>query len=310
MFQVVAANDGGGAKGIMQAVWYSHIESKLKAKMVDVVDLWVGTSVGSITSGVMASGKISADDFFTIMDNELHSCFKRRFRMPFFQAKYSKKPLRRILKNILGNMKLGDVEKNLVITAASLVDGRNHFFKSYDEQDAEMNLVDAITYSWSAPVFFGSSVDFKNKQVWIDGGTGSMNSPIDEALVEALQLDFLAEDSKNSLHLLSLGCGHKKVNNQVFKKARKDKNFSQVMTFLDPANGGLARVQLEDNKIALLTALSNRFDNFSFNRVEPILPKKLDKIDKVKFKNRYVRIATEFNKDINLKPLRKKLERR
>jgi hypothetical protein len=304
---VLNVNDGGGVKGIMQSTCLSLIEDKIKAHPNKFTDLWVGTSVGAILSGVMASGKMSAFDFDHLMKVEIPKTFKRRFRVPFFQPKYTNKLLQETLRYYLGNMKLGDVKKPLVITSCNICDGRTHFFKSYDKKDRNRKLVDVISYSYAAPLYFGSISDKKHKAVWVDGGTGSMNSPMDEAFCEALYPFHVFKDNPTKkLHIFNLGTGYSRKRIS-FKKASKFKNPRQVLFYADPFDGGLARTQVGRNKAFLLKNLSENFKDFSFQRINPEIKFEADGLDKVKYMNYYTEVGRRMFNTVNLKPLIRRL---
>lgn len=305
--EVIISFDGGGAKGIMHSAWLTAIEKQVGVQIYNIADLLLGTSVGAISAGLMASGKISGEDYLHLMKKNIKLCFKKRLRVPILQPKYSPNHLRGLIREVLGEMRLGETKTKLVITAASLMDGRNHFFKSYDENDADRLLADVISYSWAAPLYFGKVDDPNHRQVWVDGGTGSMNSPIDEALTEALNLKYFCTDERNKAHLLSLGCGHTFHRYVSYEDASKFNNVGQVMAFLDPSSGGMARGQIEANKIQLLSTISRRLPNFSFNRVEPIIMPEAEGLDKVEYADYYLSVASDEVHKINMNPLKERM---
>lgn len=310
--KVVATNDGGGVRGIMQAIWYSYLEKELKASINDFVDLFVGTSVGTIASAVLASGKISASGYKDLMIDNVKKCFKKRLRLPIIQPKYDNRYLQNLIRDVVGEMRLGEVMTPLVVTSVNLCTGRNHFFKSYDPKDAELKLWHVVNRSWAAPLFFGPIIDHKTQSVWLDGGTGDMNSPIDMALVEILRNKYKFNCIDNPIehhyHLLSFGTGHQFRKPVPFDEAKKFNNIFQVLFFAKPTDGGLARTQLEATKTTLLKNFQEAMDFFSFNRVEPILSKKLDKLDATKYVEDYIKIAEEHCKDIDLYPLKERMK--
>lgn len=164
--------DGGGAEGVMQSVVLKEIEEKANKPIHEVFDLIVGTSVGAILGGIYASGKITAAKSHQLLMENLKKIFKKRiFRVP----KYSKKPLTSLLDKELGDRFLmGQCVVPFICTAVNMVDGKTHFFKSWERRDSRIRLVDAIDRSSAAPYFFDSIKDNVSSSVWLDGGIGNV----------------------------------------------------------------------------------------------------------------------------------------
>jgi hypothetical protein len=179
------------------------------------------------------------------------------------------------------------------------VDGKTHFFKSWEEKDGKINLLDAIKRTSAAPYYFKHIKE--NKNIWLDGGTGNSNAPIIESIVDAIRLGWIENED---VYLLSLGTGHSDKITTV-SKANKYGTIGDVLFYLDPINGGLARNQSIEVRVNLVKSLQCVIDNFTFQRVDTVIDKKLDKIDKVKYVREYEKIGKSLIDNVNINILRK-----
>ena len=125
------------------------------------------------------------------------------------------------------NIKFGDVKKPMIMTSVDLTDGKTHFFKTSDSQDASFSMTEMCKRSFAAPLFFGAILDYETKSVWSDGGTGMHNLPLIEAYGEALQRGWLDEGHRT--HILALGTGRKEYR-VPFKKFAKHKGIDIMIS--------------------------------------------------------------------------------
>lgn len=279
--------DGGGTKGVIQSAICKMIEKETGKRIHETFDLIVGESVGAILGGVYAVGIIPAERVHEILLETLPRVFRR---VPFRLPKYRRKPLNRVWEDVgFSTLHLHNCQTKFMCSAVNMVDSRNHFFKSWEDKDGGLLWRTAITRSYSAPVFFGTMVDKKERSVWLDGGTGNSNCPLDYAIVEAVRQDWIG---KEDLYILSLGTGHKD-HSIPFKKARRYKALRQAFYFMDPLDGGLARVQSAHTKVeqarelALSVSRNNHLRDFFFQRIDTVLPDKMDAMDQVKYIKEY-----------------------
>jgi len=296
----VAVIDGGGAKGIIPLAVIKEIENNLKRPFHETFDLVVCTSVGAVISSVLCISPLSAEKFLHIMVRDIPSVFKKRFRIPILQPKYSRKPLTNILKEYIGKDTLMKACKTkLMFTSVNMVDGKTHFFKSWEEKDGELNLVDTVNRSYAAPYFFGSIAD--GEAVWLDGGTGALNCPLMQAFVEIERQRWLENEP---VHILSLGCGQKSM--QIpYNEAKKYRNLRQELYYADPIDGGLARIQMLSLQTRWMESLDKSSEELTFQRVEKYgIDEKLDVMDGVKYRFCYKKIGEEIAKQIDYYPLR------
>lgn len=297
----ILAIDGGGAKGIIPITVLSEIEKNTGKKICDTFDLIVGSSVGAIVGGILSIDAMSAPKLQQKMKKELPEIFKKRFRIPVLQPKYSREPLTQLFKNYIGlatQMKL--CETMFMCTSVNMVDGRTHFFKSWEKEDGEMSLTDAMTRSYAAPLFFGQIVDSKGKNVWLDGGTGIASCPLDKTYVEIQRQKW----QNDRVHVLSLGCGE--VNFGVsFNKAKYYRNIRQILFYNNPAEGGLAREQATNEQVTAFFCYAEENPNLTFQRLDvPYMPKKEDGMDKIQYIPQYEQYGLSLAKEVKYEYLK------
>lgn len=158
--------NGGGIRGILTTVALQAFED-------EVFDIIAGTSTGSIIAGALAFG------FKPSQINELYNLLARqafkksKFLPGTLTAKYSLNNLHNELRKVLGEIKLGDLNTKLILTAYDTVRGEPVLFKSYKEKYKDVKLIDAIAASCAAPTYFGC---FEwNGGCLVDGGVYANN---------------------------------------------------------------------------------------------------------------------------------------
>ena len=127
-----------------------------------------------------------------------------------------------------------------------------------------------------------------------------MNSPSIEAYVETL----LQGWSKERIHILSLGCGQSDES-IPYKKAKRYRTVREVFRYMEPIEGGLARIQIIKAQTCWLENIARVYENMSFQRIEEYnMPKHQNKIDGVEYRYVYKRIGEELAKNVNYDPLK------
>lgn len=226
MYRVLSI-DGGGIRGIIPAVWLQHLESRLGSPLAAHFDLVAGTSTGAILAAGIASGIPSAR-LVDLYEKQGAQIFPprgydepptglREMFSKLFGPKYLPEPLEAVLKehfSILGEpLKLGSVKSHCLITGYDVLMRRVRLFRSWREEDTEINIWEACKASCSAPTYFPAHVmtlaDVQTPV--IDGGVVA-NNPASLALAEAVvlndQTDLGALEKCRQLLLLSLGTGN------------------------------------------------------------------------------------------------------
>ena len=158
--------NGGGIRGILTTV-------ALQAYENESWDVIAGTSTGSIIAGLLAFG-FKPSEINKLYNQLASSAFKRaRFLPGTLTAKYSTQNLHRELFKVFGDVRLGELDTRLILTAYDTVKGQPVLFKSYKPEFQDVRLIDAITASCAAPTFFGCH-EFKGGCL-VDGGVYANN---------------------------------------------------------------------------------------------------------------------------------------
>lgn len=277
----VVVLSGGGAKGRIQIVALAKREKDV-GELYKYYDLMVGTSVGSINAAAIASGNITAEKMDSLYDDILSKVFMKR---PWYQRmilpKYQRKYFESIWKDLIGNIKMNRCKTKLLITSVDRCTDRNHYFKSWTK-DGEQLLVTEVMKSFAAPFYFGQYNDAQAERVWFDGGVGTSNLSLEEALMEAILLGWINEE----LQVDVFGCGY--VDTTIpYKEACKESNFKQLFDFIKPIEGGLARAQSREDKIARMKIIAQKFPNIKFNYWDVQIQEKYEGMDKLQYLKEY-----------------------
>lgn len=289
---------GGGVMGMIQLPVLAKIEKLTNTKISNIYDLIVGTSVGSINGGVLATGKTSVREYINIFYEMCPKIFKKPFwRFGLFSPKYKREPFYDLFNEIVGTDKyyMRDMKTKFLSTSVNLVDGRTHYFKSWEAKDGWELAKDVIARSFAAPIYFGKLVDQKNRAVWVDGGVGVSNCPADIATVEIVRQGWY----KDTVTIDILGTGYKSIE-MNYNKAKKLGNFGQVLSgYMNPSDGGFARVQSTADKVYRIKNIDKVLEPLYVNYVDKKLPDKLIGLDKVKFLSEYQSIGLDLAEEVD-----------
>ncbi|WP_066793483.1 CBASS cGAMP-activated phospholipase [Sphingomonas soli] len=192
----ILALDGGGIRGVFSASVLAEIESNTGRSVADHFDLIVGTSTGAILAIGLAFGipaerleRLYVEHGPTIFPQRMGTRLYRGIK-GMFLPKHAQAPLRAALEEILGERRLGDATRRLVIPTFDVHKGRACTFKTPHHsrawQDQELRAVDVALAAAAAPTYFGATeVAPRVGSSYIDGGVWA-NTPVMVALVEAL----------------------------------------------------------------------------------------------------------------------------
>jgi hypothetical protein len=207
--------DGGGIRGVLAARMLQRIEERLELPLRDHFDLIAGTSTGSMVGAAIAMG-IPCEEIVQLYRKKSKKVFPYRSRwtlkrLPLLlqhgpsAPKFSEKGLTRMLKDLLGNKHLSDINPaKLLITSYDTIGRSPIIFKSWKERYANVPVWEACLCSASAPTFFPAHRLVIDGQVMsaIDGGLAA-NNPTACAVAEAIRLGHRLED----LEVISIGTG-------------------------------------------------------------------------------------------------------
>lgn len=298
---------GGGAKGPFEIGVLETIEKKTGKKIADLTDAIVATSIGAVNGSLLSSKIMTSEEIAKAMIKKLPWIFRKRFLAP---PMYSRKKYatlyREYVEKIAGKeLKLGDIDKNVhfILTSTNMCDGLNHFIKSDDEKDKDMNVIDATYRSFAAPLYFGQINDPKTKSIWLDGGCGIENLPLWQAYIEAWKRGWFNEG--HSTHILSIGCGAKKFWIDYDKGSKGGillQTIRAINYYNSIINGSLAGNQAAAVQVKNMEALSNFQKNFSFQHIDwpGAMSKKLDKMDNTKDRRVYYETGKKAGEAVDL----------
>lgn len=296
--KVIMEIDGGGAKGVIPFTVLKNMEAKIGKPLHEWVDLLVSTSVGTIVGSSLLIGNQTAEEGQQQFKKDIKDIFKKRLRVPVIQPLYSIDKAKSKLQPFIGGKSLKDAKTKFMFTSVNMVTGRTHFFKSWEEKDGNLDALSTVPRSFAAPLYFGSLKDPKDNAVWLDGGTSNNNSPLVETYIEILRQGWYGD---TPIHVISLGCG-KSDYGIPYEKAKKYKNIGQVLYYMSPTSGGLARVVSADTQEFWLQELANTTENFSFQKIQYTFEgkeKKYDGMDKVQYLDEYERIGEDISKQVD-----------
>ena len=204
--------DGGGVRGLLVAVLLEQLDQH-HPRWREKIDLFAGTSTGGIIALALAKGvdPTTIRDLYYDKSPEIFDSawYELREGWPLLRADYSSRHLREELTAVLGNTRLRNLKKKVLITAFDLEDeDKGHwkpkFFHNFSGSDTDGNLraVDVAMYTSAAPTYFPTVDGF------IDGGVVA-NNPAMAALAQT-QDERAKIDKRPRLHevkLLSIGTG-------------------------------------------------------------------------------------------------------
>lgn len=198
----ILAFDGGGVKGALSVKILSKLCEKFP-NLLDSIDLFAGTSTGSIIAGLLATNvdPVDIDNLYNIRMG------KKIFSKPsynFFRPKFKNKNLKKILyDNFDADLKIKDLKRNIFIPTFNINGITKNSWEPYffnnltDNSSLNYKLIDAILASSSAPIYFPSHNGF------IDGGIIA-NSPTTSSVI--FSASALGNSCKlKQIKLLSIG---------------------------------------------------------------------------------------------------------
>lgn len=274
---------GGGVRGILQARILRLLQDK---GLLNDLKFIIGSSVGAINGAILASGIHQMSYIDDNYESFLKQAFKKKvFRIPPFPI-YDKKNFINVWNDMMGLIYMKDLKIPLITTSVELTEKKMCFFKSYKDEFKDDIVLKYVIRSFAAPLYFGTIKDSVEKKVYMDGGCGADNIPIFEGLFEAIKLGLLKDD----LNIIIVGTGYSDIS-ETYEDLSKENNIQQVLDFMNPKDGGLARSMARSRQIDSLTFLAKSM-GFSFQYYDIQIDKKLDKMDGLQYMEEYKRLGT------------------
>lgn len=204
-FRILSLN-GGGLRGIFQAVFLSKISQHLDKPLWSNFDLICGTSTGAIVGAAVAM-EVDIERVVNLYKEKGGAIFQKRRWGGFRKGPlYNQAVLKRELENIFVNKQLKDAKTKVLITSASVNKFDHRFFTNfptYTASDENLSVVDSILSSTAAPTFFAPVKPQGQERSYVDGGVWA-NTP--SALGILIANKYL-HTPINQISLLSVGTG-------------------------------------------------------------------------------------------------------
>mgnify|MGYP000023414795 FL=1 len=290
IFQILSL-DGGGIKGLFSAAILAHLEEDLEINIIDHFDLIVGTSTGGIIALGLGAGMrpIEIVEFYVkkgpkIFTSGLLNRIKHSVRH-FFKTKYDNTSLKNALKECFGNKLLADSKRPLVIPTYNIGEDDIYLFKTpHNERlrrDWKIPMWKVALATTAAPTYFPTFTGVDNIRL-VDGGVWA-NNPMMVGIVEAISM---FKVPLNAIRVLSLG-----TTNEI-KGRPKALDHGGILQWKNEA----INVILRGQSIAAFTQAQHLLGKDNVVRIDPKVPDRLFRLDKLSTKELLAKAAHESRK--------------
>lgn len=262
--------DGGGLMGIGPITLLKELSDDI-GNINSFFDAYAGTSTGSIIAGCFAIG-LTAKEIHTLYRAIGKTVFSNRNFLPH-KPKYNNKPLKKALKDIFGDITMGELEKPLYIAVSDFTLKRTRII-SRDHEDWKLWKV--ILMSCSAPTFF-EPVDDR----FYDGGLTLQNPSFAAAQGYSEEIKVPLGD----ISVLSMGTnGHSDIPIPLKKNMFLWDILVKILKFMFESSEGIS------------DHYCKKADLHSYMRLEPSISKEY-KMDDYKMMDEYSRVWSLFYKE-------------
>lgn len=262
--------------------------------------LIVGTSTGAIAGGKLATGA-SPSETRAIYEKAGVPLFRdSKYRNWMIERPwkgiYNRNAFLKVFREYLPDVKLSALKTKYMTVGCSLRDGKTHYFKSWEEKDGKLGLLDVISRSGlSAPLFFEPVDDKAGQQVWIDGGSGAHNCLLEPAIIECVRQGWHLYPG--GVRILSLGTGYTPMA-RSYEDAAKRQSFAAISDFVTWAR----EEAIGDQMLRFQEGWAKLAPAIRVMRVDVAVPKKINRLDGWRYMAEYQklgeRITRERGKDI------------
>lgn len=203
----ILALDGGGIKGLFSAAVLASLEQDLGVSIEDHFDLITGTSTGGIIALALGCNIRPHEIVHFYMENAARIFPQKRWFQTvrwLRRCKYEQEPLKTALQACLGENRMADSKKRLVIPSYNLDKDEVYLFKTPHHaklrRDWQVPMWKVALATSAAPTYFPSCHEIDHIRL-IDGGIWA-NNPTLIGIVEAFSLLNVPLDA---ITVLSLG---------------------------------------------------------------------------------------------------------
>ena len=161
-YRVVLSIDGGGIKGVVPLVILDHIVENFKAigknvVIPDLVDLFAGSSTGSVICAALMHKERSGKQQFKVQDvlqlylQKGSHIFKKEFS-EFYNR--GNNPLKVVLQSNFGATMLSDLFPDFMFLSFDLVENEPYLFTKNSSDIAEVSVAEALIASTAVPGYY------------------------------------------------------------------------------------------------------------------------------------------------------------
>lgn len=206
--------DGGGIKGIVPLVVLDHIIENFRAigkKVIipDLVDLFAGSSTGSVICAALMDKKRNGEMKFSVRDvldlyiNKGPQIFKKESKDAYNR---SRNPLKTVLQSNFGATLLSDLEPDFMFLSFDLASNQPYIFSKHSSELNEVSVAEALMASTAVPGYYPP---IKMRQYELADGMLACKNPSKFAYNYARILF-----PKERIIFISLGTGMKETEQQ------------------------------------------------------------------------------------------------
>ena len=284
--------DGGGVRGIIPARILQKIEEKTGKPIHELFDLVIGNSIGGLvalallTPHEQGGAKYSAQDLVNFFEKRSSKIFYRslwRYIITgwgLWGPRYSRNNLDKLLHQLLGDTKLSQTLKPVLIVSYSLEDALPHLWRTRmarQKLHKDYYLRDVAGATSAAPTYFSPKVIQTEDQrtlYEIDGGIWA-NNPTDLAVAEIKVLN-INIDPQNII-LISMGTGSMKPDKAMLLQEAAQLRNAGIIGWLIRAKPNLISMMIHANSKSSQYMTTSFYPNT--HRLQISLPPHLSNMD-------------------------------